>query len=177
MTAQATDTLLCRRTLLARGGTLMVTFALTSRLVRAETARPADKAVAADQVAGFIAIDTTGKVTIYSGKVELGTGAVTAIAQIAAEELCVSLDSVTMIQGDTQLTPNQGPTYASMSIQDGGMQIRRAAATAREAMLQQAASNLKVAKDTLAVRDGLVTSRTDHSQISYAQLVGGRELP
>lgn len=176
MTAQATDTLLCRRTLLARGGTLMVTFALTSRLVRAETARPADKAVAADQVAGFIAIDTTGKVTIYSGKVELGTGAVTAIAQIAAEELCVSLDSVTMIQGDTQLTPNQGPTYASMSIQDGGMQIRRAAATAREAMLQQAASNLKVAKDTLAVRDGLVTSRTDHSQISYAQLVGGREL-
>ena len=72
MTAQATDTLLCRRTLLARGGTLMVTFALTSRLVRAETARPADKAVAADQVAGFIAIDTTGKVTIYSGKVELG---------------------------------------------------------------------------------------------------------
>ena len=60
----------------------------------------------------------------------------------------MSLDRVTMIQGDTQLTPNQGPTYASLSIQDGGMQIRRAAATAREALLQRAADNLKVAKDS-----------------------------
>ena len=53
-----------------------------------------------------------------------------------------------MIQGDTQLTPNQGPTYASLSIQDGGMQIRRAAATAREALLERAADKLKVAKDS-----------------------------
>ena len=62
------------------------------------------------------------------------------------------LDRVTMIQGDTQLTPNQGPTYASLTIQDGGMQIRRAAATAREALLERAADKLKVAKDTLTVR-------------------------
>ena len=140
--------MLSRRALLAQGGALVVTFALTSRPIHAEAARPADKTVAADEVAGFIAIDATGKVTIYSGKVELGTGAITAIAQIAAEELCVSLDRVTMIQGDTQLTPNQGPTYASLSIQDGGMQIRRAAATAREALLQRAADKLKVAKDS-----------------------------
>ena len=119
----------------------MVTFALTSRPIHAQAARPADKTIAADEVAGFIAIDATGKVTIYSGKVELGTGAVTAIAQIAAEELCVSLDRVTIIQGDTQPTPNQGPTYASLSIQDGGMQIRRAAATARAALLQRAADS------------------------------------
>ena len=72
--------------------------------------------------------------TLYSGKVELGTGAVTAITQIAAEELSVPFDRVTTIQGDTELTPDQGPTYASLSIQDGGMQIRRAAATAREAL-------------------------------------------
>ena len=103
--------------------------------------------VDADEVGGFIAIDAKGLVTIKSGKVELGTGALTAIAQIAAEELSVPLDRVTMIQGDTELTPNQGPTYASLTIQDGGMQIRRAAATAREALLDQAASRLKVAKD------------------------------
>jgi len=153
-----------------------VTFAITSQPIHAEAARPADKTVAADEVAGFISIDAAGKVTIYSGKVELGTGAITAIAQIAAEELSVSLDRVTMIQGDTQLTPNQEPTYASLSIQDGGMQIRRAAATARETLLQQAAANLNVAKDTLAVRDGMITSRAGGKTVSYAQLVGGRKL-
>ena len=121
MTARAAHTLLSRRALLAQGGALVVTFALAPRPIHAEAARPADKTVAADEVAGFISIDATGKITIYSGKVELGTGAITAIAQIAAEELSVSLDRVTMIQGDTQLTPNQGPTYASLSIQDGGM--------------------------------------------------------
>ena len=176
MTAQAAHTLLSRRALLAQGGALVVTFALTSRPIHAEAARPADKTVAADEVAGFIAIDATGKVTIYSGKVELGTGAITAIAQIAAEELCVPLDRVTMIQGDTQLTPNQGPTYASLTIQNGGMQIRRAAATAREALLQRAADKLKVAKDTLTVQDGVVTSRAGGDKLSYAQLIGEQQL-
>ena len=107
---------------------------------------------------------------------ELGTGAITAIAQIAAEELCVALDRVTMIQGDTQLTPNQGPTYASLTIQDGGMQIRRAAATARNALLQRAADKLKVAKDTLTARDGVVTSRTGGDKLSYPQLIGEQQL-
>src|SRR5947208_1308946 len=176
VTAQASHTLISRRALLAQGGALVVTFALTSRSIRAEAAQPADKTVAADEVAGFISIDATGMVTIYSGKVELGTGATTAIAQIAAEELYVSLDRVAMIQGDTQLTPNQGPTYASLSIQDGGMQIRRAAATAREALLQRAADNLKVAKDTLTVQDGLVTSRAGGNKLSYAQLIGEQKL-
>jgi nicotinate dehydrogenase subunit B len=176
VTAQALDIQLSRRALLAQGGALVVTFALTSRPIHAQAARPADKTVAADEVAGFIAIDAAGQVTIYSGKVELGTGAVTAIAQIAAEELCVPLDRVTMIQGDTQLTPNQGPTYASLSIQDGGMQIRRAAATVREALLQRAADKLKVAKDTLMARDGLVTSRAGGDGISYAQLIGQQAL-
>jgi CO/xanthine dehydrogenase Mo-binding subunit len=58
--------------------------------------------------------------------VELGTGALTALTQMLAEELSVSLDSVTTVQGDTALTPNQGPTYGSHTIQDGGMKIRRA---------------------------------------------------
>jgi len=176
VTAQASHSLISRRALLAQGGALVVTFALTSRSIRAEAAQPADKTVAADEVAGFISIDATGMVTIYSGKVELGTGATTAIAQIAAEELSVSLDRVTIIQGDTQLTPNQGPTYASLTIQDGGMQIRRAAATARKALLQRAADKLKVAKDTLTVRDGVVTSQASGDKLSYVQLIGEQKL-
>jgi nicotinate dehydrogenase subunit B len=176
VTAQDPNALLSRRAVLAHGGALVVTLALTPRPICAQARPPADKTVAADQVAGFIAIDATGKITIYSGKVELGTGAMTAIAQIAAEELCVSLDRVTMIQGDTQVTPNQGPTYASLSIQDGGMQIRRAAATAREALLQRAADKLKVTKDTLTVQDGVVTSRTGGDKLSYPQLIGAQQL-
>ncbi|MET4177548.1 molybdopterin cofactor-binding domain-containing protein [Bradyrhizobium sp. LA7.1] len=176
MTAQITYKPLSRRALLKGGGALAVTFAVAPRHIHAEVARPADKSVAADEVNGFIAIDATGGVTIYSGKVELGTGAVTAIAQIAAEELCVAFDSVTMIQGDTQLTPNQGPTYASLTIQNGGMQIRRAAATAREALLQRAADNLKVPKSTLTARDGSVRPPAGGKELSYAQLIGAEKL-
>ena len=174
MTTKVAHTLLSRRALLAQGGALVVTFAVPTQSIYA--AQPANKSATADEVGGFISIDAAGKVTIYSGKVELGTGAVTAIAQIAAEELSVSLDRVTMIQGDTQLTPNQGPTYASLSIQDGGMQIRRAAATAREALLQRAADNLKVAKETLTVQDGLVTSRDGGNKLSYPQLIAEQKL-
>ena len=128
--------------------------------VDAQQSRSSGKSVNPDDVGAFLAIDDKGAVTLYSGKVELGTGAVTALTQIAAEELSVPFDRVTTIQGDTALTPNQGPTYASLSIQDGGVQIRRAAATAREALLDQAASKLGVAKGELAVRDGVITPRS-----------------
>ena len=69
---------------------------------------PAEKSVDADEVGSFIAIDGNGQVTLYSGKVELGTGVLTAITQIAAEELSVPFGRVTIIQGDTALTPRSG---------------------------------------------------------------------
>jgi nicotinate dehydrogenase subunit B len=170
------ETQCSRRTFLKRGGALVVTFAFAPWPARTEAARLTDKSVAADEVDGFIAIDAKGLVTIYSGKVELGTGVLTAITQIAAEELSVPLDRVTTIQGDTLLTPNQGATDSSLTIQSGGMQIRRAAATARDALLDQAASRLKMAKDMLAVRDGLVTPRSGGKGLSYAELVGGQKF-
>ena len=173
---QMPDTQLSRRNFLNSGGALVVTFALTPLATPVDAAQPTAKSIAADEVNGFIAIDAKGQVTIYSGKVELGTGALTAIAQIAAEELSVPLDRVTMIQGDTLLTPNQGPTYASLTIQDGGMQIRRAAATARDSLLDQAASRLKVAKNLLTARDGVVAPRSGGDGLSYAQLLGGQKF-
>ena len=83
---------------------------------------------------------------------------------------------VTTIQGDTALTANQGPTYASLSIQNGGMQIRRAAATAREALVAQAAGKLGIAKGELVVQDGVVTPRSGGKGISYGELIGDRTL-
>ncbi len=126
-----------RRAFLKTGGALVVIFAVGD----GGAAAPAmpGKTVAGDQVDGFLAIDSKGRVTVFSGKVDLGTGIQTAMAQIAAEELSVPLDRITVIQGDTALTPDQGVTFGSLSIQNGGMQIRQAAATARDALVSQVA--------------------------------------
>jgi CO/xanthine dehydrogenase Mo-binding subunit len=163
-----------RRRFLKATGALVVTFTLAPQTVRAQGTRWPQKSVAPGEVASYLAIDGNGMVTLYSGKVELGTGAFTAITQIAAEELSVPLDHVTTIQGDTALTPDQGPTYASLTIQVGGMEIRRAAATAREALLALAAQRLKVAKDQLVVKAGVVSATSGGESLSFAQLIGGR---
>src|SRR5215213_6518110 len=143
-----TTSTLSRRDFLKTSGALVVTFSIALPLSRsaafAAAAPAAGKTVAADQVDGFIAIDESGRVTVYSGKVDLGTGVHTALTQIAAEELCVPLDRVHVVQGDTALTPDQGVTWGSLSIQVGGMQIRRACATAREALIARAAEKLGV---------------------------------
>jgi len=164
-----------RREFLKAGGALVVTFSIGGIGDTAAQAAPA-KTVAADQVDGFLALDAKGNVTVYSGKVDLGTGVRTALTQIAAEELSVPLERVTVIQGDTLLTPDQGITLGSLSIQVGGMQIRQAAATARDALLGQAAMTLGVAKDTLTISKGRVAPKSGGKSVGYAQLVGGREF-
>ena len=149
---------LSRRALLRAGGALAVSFAIAppggAGNVPPSTTDLRGRTVAPDQVDGFLVIDAKGQVTLYSGKVELGTGALTALTQIAAEELSIPLDRVTTVQGDTLLTPDQGPTYASLTIQQGGIQIRRAAATARAALLDRAARQLGVPSSALRVQNG-----------------------
>jgi nicotinate dehydrogenase subunit B len=164
-----------RRDFLKAGGVLMVTFAVGAAPSRAIGAAPT-KTVALDQVDGFLAVDGNGGVTVYSGKVDLGTGIRTAMAQIAAEELSVPLARIEVIQGDTLLTPDQGITWGSLSIQNGGMQIRQAAATAREALVGQAATRLNASRDDLVVDSGVVRPKSGGTGVSYAQLVGGRDL-
>jgi CO/xanthine dehydrogenase Mo-binding subunit len=114
-------------------------------------------------------------VTVYSGKVELGTGLQTVLTQIVAEELDVPMSRVTVIQGDTALTPDQGPTNASLSVQSGGMQLRRAAATARRALLKKAAALLGRDASTLCVRNGVVIAATGET-LPIGKLVGRATL-
>jgi nicotinate dehydrogenase subunit B len=163
-----------RRAFLKTGGALVVSFAVGEP--GAATPSMPIKTVATDQVDGFLSIDAKGQVTVFSGKVDLGTGIQTAMAQIAAEELSVPLDRVIVIQGDTALTPDQGVTFGSLSIQNGGMQIRQAAATARDALLSQVAAGQGVAKDGLTVKDGMVVPKSGGKGWSYAELVGGRDF-
>ena len=145
-----------RRTLLQVGGALVVAFSLP--IDRARAAAVGGKTVSTDRVDGFLAVARDGRVTVYSGKVDLGTGVRTALTQIVADELDVPMKEVTIIEGDTALTPDQGTTSGSFSIQNGGMQLRRAAATARQALLRRAAAQMRRDMSTLTIRDGVVVS-------------------
>jgi CO/xanthine dehydrogenase Mo-binding subunit len=166
-----------RRDFLKTSGALVVTFSLAHPLAEAaEKAKAPAKTVALDQVDGFLAIDAKGNVTVYSGKVDLGTGVRTALAQIAAEELSVPFEKVEVVQGDTALTPDQGITWASVTIQIGGMQIRQACATAREALLGRAAEKLGTTKTNLYTKDGRVVVLGSEKSVSYGQLVGGKHF-
>jgi nicotinate dehydrogenase subunit B len=188
-----------RRSLLQAAGGLVVTFSLAGgrALARTDTAAtdPAvpgnaipgnaalGKSVAADQVGGFLAIAADGKVTMYPGKVDLGTGVQTALMQIVADELDIPFEQLSVIQGDTALTPDQGPTNGSLSIEKGGMQLRHAAATARRELLRRAAARLGVAEADLRIESGVVHATgpqaahtTGDGAVSFGRLVGGEQL-
>lgn len=163
-----------RRDFLKTSGALVVTFSVPNLFSEARAMSASTKTVALDQVDGFLAIDTKGVVTAYSGKVDLGTGVDTALKQMVAEELSVPLDKVTLVTGDTMLTPNQGPTYGSLSIQKGGVQLRQAAATAREALLDRAAQRFGDPKEKLYVKDGRIGG--GGRSVGYGELVGGKHF-
>jgi nicotinate dehydrogenase subunit B len=161
-----------RREILKSGGALVVSFSLAGTLDQAlaQGAKP----VALTEVDSFLAIDPKGMVTVYSGKVDLGTGVATALPQIVAEELDVPLTAIRLVQGDTALTPDQGTTWGSLSIQLGGMQLRNAAATARGALLDEGAKRLNAKKGDLKVVDGVITA--GNRRVSYGELIGNKSF-
>lgn len=161
-----------RRDALLGSGALVVSFALADSLTGVQ-AQTTAKPLALTEVDSFLAIDKTGKVTVYSGKVDLGTGVTTALRQIVADELDVPLSRIELITGDTMLTPDQGTTWASVTIQVGGMQLRQAAAAARQALLAEAAK--KLGTDNLTVADGVIMAG-GRKKVSYGELIGGKSF-
>src|SRR5688572_21967168 len=117
-----------------------------------------------------------GMVSIASGKVELGQGILTALAQIAAEELGVELSRIRMLPASTAYSPDEGVTSGSQSIQEGGKALRLACAELRELLLGHAAKLLRAPRAELRVEDG--TIRGGNEKITYweiAQVEG--EIP
>src|SRR5437763_13412985 len=106
----------------------------------------------------WIRINADGTATVFTGKVELGQGIVTALAQIAAEELDLPLARVTMIQGDTGRTPNEGVTSGSQSIENSGTALRLAAAEVHAILLALAALRLAASSEQLSVADGVISA-------------------
>ena len=123
----------------------------------------------------FIRITADGSVNAYNGHVDLGTGIRTALGQIVAEELDVSFARVVVVLGDTSLTPNQGATIASETIQITAVPLRKAAAQARQFLLARAAERLELAVEDLIVDDGLVRGR-DNRSVSYGELISGETI-
>jgi len=125
----------------------------------------------------WLAIELDGTVQAYSGKVELGTGTCTALAQIVAEELGVPFERVRMVMGDTARTPDEGYTAGSMTIQTSGKALRNAAAEARRILLEMAADRLDANLDELVVHEGIISVRNDPDRrIAYATLMGGKRF-
>jgi CO/xanthine dehydrogenase Mo-binding subunit len=158
-----------RREFLKGAGALVVSFSIPE-LGLAQQADPK-----LQQLDAWLAVGADGEVTVFCGKVELGTGVQTALAQIVAEELDVAFGRVSMLMGDTALCPNQGPTVGSQTIYRAGPQLRQAAAEARQTLVEMAAGRLKADAAQLAVSDGVVSS-PEGKRVSYADLVGSRRF-
>ncbi len=128
-----------------------------------------------DWLDDWLAFEPDGTVTAFSGKVELGTGVRTALAQIVADELDLPLDRIHMVMGDTARTPDEGYTAGSMTISGGGTALRKAAAEARRTLLEMAAERLDAAVGELIVHDGLIeVDRHPERSVTYAELMGGK---
>jgi CO/xanthine dehydrogenase Mo-binding subunit len=168
-----------RRQFLKGTGALIVSFNLLSpaRQVLAQFATLPSGDIDPTSLDSWIAITPEGNVTFYTSKVEIGTGTITALAQIVAEELDVPFARVKMDSGDTSRTIEQGSTVGSRSIERAGPQVRQAAAAARQELLKLASARLGAPIEKLAVTDGVVSVAGDAAKkVSYGQLIGGKKF-
>src|SRR5688572_15696071 len=117
----------------------------------------------------WLTINRDGTVTVRPGKVEIGQGILTALVQIVAEELDIAVARVRLVAAATTLSPNEGITSGSRSIQESGIALRFAAAEARELLLSRAAERLGVSLEQLTVSDGVVSARSGGS-VTYWDL-------
>ena len=133
-----------------------------------------------EKLDSWIAVASNGTITAYTGKCDFGQGMYTVQSQLVAEELCVSIHKVKLIQCDTSVTPDQGTTSGSQSTPTNFNtgNLAQAAATARETLVGMAARKLAVPTGELTIEDGVVSAQGGR-QVSYGDLIGGKhfEIP
>lgn len=128
------------------------------------------------EVSAWVHIDEDGRVTIFTGKVEIGQNIRTSLAQLVAEELRVPFDSITMVMGDTDLTPWDMGTFGSRSTPTMGPQLRTMASTARQMLVEAAAQRWKTDPATLVAADGRVTNPASRQSLTYGEITRGEKL-
>jgi nicotinate dehydrogenase subunit B len=170
-----------RRDFLKGSGALIVSFGATSLAGVFATAQgPFDthpSHVDPMNLDSWIALAADGTVTAYTGKCDFGQGMFTAQTQLIAEELCVAIGRVKLIQCDTSVAPDQGTTSGSQSTPTNfnSRNLALAAATAREALLNMAAEQFGEAFDQLTVTDGVITGKSGR-HTTYEQLIGDKRF-
>ena len=175
-----------RRAFLRRftGGLAVLWFVETSPDTSAQTAPSATPAAQRRpgppppprELAAWLHLAADGAITVFTGKVEIGQNARTSLTQVVAEELHAPLTSITLVMGDTSLTPFDRGTSGSRTTPDMVPQIQRAAATAREALLDLAAKQLAVDRTTLTVRDGRIHHSVTQRSLGFGDLTRGEKL-
>jgi CO/xanthine dehydrogenase Mo-binding subunit len=162
-----------RRSFLKSGGLLVIAFSLPMGVAAAADFAP----VPANHLDSWIAIAEDGKVTAFTGRIDIGTGTQTVYCQAIAEELDIPVGSVSVVMGDTARTPEQGKSTASNSVTLNFKPMRQAAAEARGVLLDLAAEKLGVPRDQLSTANGaaFVKGQPDR-KVTYGQLIGGRRF-
>lgn len=171
---------LSRRSLLAGGGALVVGFSIGDALAQAPAtpiaAPPLPGALRhTPLLSSWIKIEASGQVTIFTGKVEIGQGIKTALIQVAAEQLSIAPGTIRLVTADTALTPGEGYTAGSQSMQDSGTAIMHACAQAREILIKIAAEKLGSPAAGLKIENGFVVA-PDGKRMGYGELVAGDVL-
>ncbi|HZW95432.1 MAG TPA: molybdopterin cofactor-binding domain-containing protein [Candidatus Eremiobacteraceae bacterium] len=170
-----------RRDFLKTSGALVVSFGAASVIAPLAAAQgPFDthpSHIDPAKLDSWLAVASDGTVTAYTGKCDFGQGMLTVQTQLVAEELCVPINKVRIIQCDTSVTPDQGTTSGSQSTPTNfnTQNLAQAAATAREALIGMAAQKLGSPADQLTVEDGVIRARSG-KRISYDQLIGGKRF-
>jgi len=130
-----------------------------------------------EKLNSWLAIASDGTATAYTGKCDFGQGIYTVQTQLVAEEMCLPVDKVKLIQCDTSVCPDQGTTSGSQSTPTNfnTKDLAQAAATARETLLGMAAQKFGVSADQLTVQDGVITGKSGE-RVTYGELIGGKHF-
>jgi nicotinate dehydrogenase subunit B len=171
----AKDLSMSRRSFCLAGGALVLSFPILLRAVASHAAPLPGSLSKAPYLDAWIRIDADGKISVFTGKAELGQGIKTAILQVAAEELKVEPSQIHVVTADTQLTADEQYTAGSHSLQDSGTAVRNAAAQVREILIGKAAERFGLAAGQLQVARGRITA-DDGRSLEYGQLVEGDVL-
>ena len=156
----------------AGGGVIVLVSAGPSALLAQERRR-----IYPEDLNAYLRIGEDGRVTVFTGKIEMGQGVMTSQAQLVAEELRVALDAVDMVMGDTDRCPWDMGTFGSLTTRMFGPYLRAAAAEARAVMLRLASEKLGVPRGDLVVADGVVSVAGNRSKkVTYGELAQGRQI-
>ena len=164
-----------RRDFMRVFGAGLVVVATLPRIGAQESGRGSQNAGETADLAAWLHIDETGRVTVYTGKVEIGQNIRTSLAQTVAEELRIPMASVSLVMADTARVPFDAGTFGSLSTPRMGRQLSRAAATAREMLLDAAAAQMQTDRAALAARDGRIVGPGGKS-LAYGDLTRGQKL-